>query len=78
MFEAVISDLLAEQDIVHKKMTSPWYRCNDLWVIACGWIVELNGNATFNFCLRVVDMISGENQYFPFSDYLSSDFLYRV
>jgi hypothetical protein len=60
MFETVInsSDLQAERDIVHLNRTSLWFLCSVIQAIECGWIFQLNGNATLNFCCRVVDMIS--------------------
>ncbi len=39
-------------------MTLPWFLCNVVQVSKCLWLFQLNGDATFNFCSRVVDMIS--------------------
>jgi hypothetical protein len=60
MFEAVIigRNLQAERDIVLLNTTSEWFLCNVLRAIECWWIFQLNGHATFNFCSRVVDIIS--------------------
>ncbi len=60
MFETVVigRDLQAEWNIVHLNMTSLWFLYNVLQAMEYGWIFQLNGDATFNFCRRVVDMIS--------------------
>jgi hypothetical protein len=51
-------DFQAERDIVNLNMTLQWFLCNVVQAIECWWIFQLNGDATFIFCSRIVDMIS--------------------
>ena len=59
LFKPVVigRDIKAENDILHLNVTSPWFLFNALRAIATGWVFQLNGDATFNFCKTAVDMI---------------------
>ena len=59
LFKPVVigRDIKAENDILHLNVTSPWFLFNALRAISTGWIFQLNGDATFNFCKTAVDMI---------------------
>ena len=38
-------------------MSSPWFLCNAIRAIECGWVVQLNGDGTLGFCRADVNMI---------------------
>ena len=48
----------AENDIVYLNFSSLWHLCNMLRNLEAGWLLQLNGDATFNVCRRTVALYS--------------------
>ena len=51
------SDFKAEREALHMSFSSAWFLMNAIRALECGWVVQLNGDATFGFCRAAVDMI---------------------
>ena len=51
------SDFKAEREAIHISVSSAWFLMNAIRALECGWVVQLNGDATFGFCRAAVDMI---------------------
>ncbi len=47
-------DLNAKDDIVYLKFSSIWHLLNFLRNLAAGWLLQLNGDATYKVCRRGV------------------------
>jgi hypothetical protein len=52
------SDIKAERQVIHINFSSVWLLLNAVRAIKTGWVVQLNGNATFGFCRADIDMIA--------------------
>ena len=48
----------AANDIVYLNFSSLWHLCNVLRNMEAGWLLQLNGDATFNVCRRTVALYS--------------------
>ncbi len=51
------NDIKPERQDIHINMLAPWFLMNAIRALKAGWVVQLNGDATFAFCRAVVDMI---------------------
>ena len=51
-------DIKAERQLIHIKFSSVWLLLNAVRAIETGWMVQLNGDATFGFCRADIDMIA--------------------
>ncbi len=51
------SDIKAERKVIHINFSSVWLLLNAVRAIETGWVVQLNGDATFGFCRANIDMI---------------------
>ena len=51
------SDFKAEREAIHVSVSNAWFLMNAIRALECGWVVQLNGDATFGFCRAAVDMI---------------------
>jgi hypothetical protein len=60
LFSAFVigSDIKAERQVIHINFSSVWLLLNAVRAIETGWVVQLNGDATFGFCRADVDMIA--------------------
>jgi len=52
------SDIKAERQVIHINFSSVWLLLNAVRAIETGWVVQLNGDATFGFCCADIDMIA--------------------
>jgi hypothetical protein len=50
-------DIVPERQAIHINLSAPWFLMNAIRALETGWIVQLNGDATFGFCRAAVDMI---------------------
>jgi hypothetical protein len=60
LFSAFVigSDIKAERQVIHINFSSVWLLLNAVRAIETGWVVQLNGDATFGFCRADIDMIA--------------------
>ena len=52
------SDIKAERQVIHINFSSVWLLLNAVRAIETGWVVQLNGDATFGFCSADIHMIA--------------------
>ncbi len=59
LYEDVVigHELIAFRDIVRIKLSLVWMLANALRAIVAGWIFQLSGDVTGNFCSRSVDLL---------------------
>ncbi len=59
LFSAVVigSAIKPECQAIHINLSAPWFLLNAIRALETGWVVQLNGDATFGFCCSAVDMI---------------------
>ncbi len=59
LFSAFVigSDIKLERQAIHINLSAPWFLKNAIRALETGWVVQLNGDATFGFCRAAVDMI---------------------
>jgi hypothetical protein len=50
-------DIKPERQAILINMSAPWFVPNAIRALETGWVVQLNGDATFGFCRAAVDMI---------------------
>ncbi len=50
-------DIKPEYQVIHINFASVWFLLNAVCAIETGWVVQLNGDATFGFCRADIDMI---------------------
>jgi hypothetical protein len=51
------SDIKPERQAIHINLSAPWFLMHAIGALETGWVVQLNGDATFGFCCAAVDMI---------------------
>ena len=51
-------DIQPEYQVIHINFASVWFLLNAVRAIETGWVVQLNGDATFGFCRTDIDMIA--------------------
>ncbi len=51
------SDIKPERQAIHVNLSAPWFLMNAICALETGWVLQLNGDATFGFCRAAVDMI---------------------
>jgi len=59
LFSAFVigSDIKPERQAIHINLSPAWFLMNAISALETGWVVQLNGDATFGFCRSAVDMI---------------------
>ncbi len=50
-------DLNPKDDIVYITFSTIWHLCNFLCNIGAGWLLQVNGDATYKVCWRSVAML---------------------
>ncbi len=51
-------DIKPEYQVIHINFASVWFLLNAVRAIKTGWVVQLNGDATFGFCHADIDMVA--------------------
>ena len=51
-------DITPEYQVIQINFASVWFLLNAVRAIETGWVVQLNGNATFGFCRADINMIA--------------------
>ena len=51
-------DIKPERQLIQINFANIWFLLNAVRAIETGWIVQLNGDATFGFCRADIDMIA--------------------
>jgi hypothetical protein len=50
-------DIIPERQAVHINLSAPWFLMNAIRALETGWVLQLNGYATFGYCRAAMDMI---------------------
>jgi hypothetical protein len=51
-------DIKPERQVIQINFSNVWFLLNAVRAVETGWIVQLNGDATFGFCRADIDMIA--------------------
>ena len=51
-------DIKPERQVIQINFASTWFLLNAVRAIETGWVIQLNGDATFGFCRADIDMIA--------------------